>query len=72
MLGLNYNLVWRDTSQLTQFTKYFKSPSSLVRYAHTLLLQKPVHKKPSTTLRFIMPAGPEELTHQALSPEQRG
>ena len=23
-------------------------------------------------LRFIMPAGPEELTLQALSPEQRG
>ena len=39
------------------------------------MLQKPVLKKPSTTLgelRFITPAGPEELTLQALSPEQRG
>ena len=37
------------------------------------MLQKPVFKKPSTTLgelRFITPAGPEELTLQALSPEQ--
>ena len=39
------------------------------------MLQKPVFKKPSTTLgelRFITPAGPEELTLQALSPEQKG
>ena len=40
-------------------------------------MQKPVLKKPSTTLRvgelrFIMPMSPEELTLQALSPEQRG
>ena len=40
------------------------------------LVQKPVLEKPSTTLRvgelrLIMPAGPEELTLQALSPEQR-
>ena len=38
------------------------------------MLQKPVLKKPSTTLgelRFITPAGPKELTLQALSPEQR-
>ena len=36
-------------------------------------LQKPVLEKPSTPLgafRFIMPAGPEELTLQALIPEQ--
>ena len=39
------------------------------------LLQKPVLGKPSTTLgelRFITQAGPEELTLQTLSPEQRG
>ena len=36
-----------------------------------MLLQKPALEKPSTALRFIMPAGPEELTLQALSPEQR-
>ena len=41
------------------------------------LLQKPEIEKPSTTLRvgelrFITLAGPEELTLQALSPEQRG
>ena len=40
-------------------------------------MQKPVLKKPTTTLRvgelrFIMPMSPEELTLQALSPEQRG
>ena len=40
-------------------------------------MQKPVLEKPSPTLRvgelrFIKPAGPEELTLQALSPEQRG
>ena len=40
-------------------------------------MQKPVLEKPSTTLwrvgelRFITPAGPEQLTLQALSPEQR-
>ena len=46
------------------------------------VLQKPVIKKPSTTLRnhtwrigelkFIAPACPEDLILQALSPEQRG
>ena len=41
------------------------------------MLQKPVLKKPSSTLkrvgefRFIMPVGTEELTLQALSPKQR-
>ena len=35
-------------------------------------MQKPVLEKPSTTLRFIMPAGPEGLTLQALRPKQRG
>ena len=46
------------------------------REGEMVLLQKPILEKPSTTLgvgelRFIMPAGPEELTLQALSPEQR-
>ena len=41
------------------------------------MLQKRLLKKPSTTLgelelRFITPVGSEELTLQALSPEQRG
>ena len=40
------------------------------------MLQKPLLEKPSTTLgegelSFIMPAGPEELTVQALSLKQR-
>ena len=41
------------------------------------MLQKPGLEKPSTALRvgefrFFMPVGPEELSLQALSSEQRG
>ena len=45
--------------------------------SYKILLQKPVIEKPSTTLkelenRFIMLAGPKELTLRALNPEQTG
>ena len=53
----------------------------MLRMRPLYVLKNPVLEKPSTALGvgefrvfffFFMPVGPEELTLQALSPEQRG
>ena len=48
-------------------------PISLVNIAAETSNQETKHHiQRAGELRFIMPVGPEELTLQALSPEQRG
>ena len=86
--GLRYSRLLKNFPQFVVTPAGIFSPSQLGHPSSLLthfwsvlrarvLLQKPVLEKPSPTLRvgelrFIKPAGPEELTLQALNLGQRG
>ena len=51
---------------------WLESHWGLQNVAETSTREKKPHTRRVGELRFIMPAGPEELTLQALRPKQRG
>ena len=64
----SYRFEGKDMLSLSP--RHQATPSYVV--AETTTRKTKHHTRRVGELRFIMPAGPEELTLQALSPEQRG